>query len=190
MLLLDIPSHASKGLIESRPKAGSRVLPRSRWNLLDPETLGWAFAGQPNDTAFIGVLFERRAIAEPAAAALAAERRDKTRLKSLCDAIAGMTRHTFATEAGRTAERHFHSPILHATGNDTLILLKCEYLCRGQLDDAVQPSPACPGPAIPFRPSPRAPAAASNAMRCECWWNWRWRIRRSRCSRRPHRLCR
>ncbi|MFZ2982205.1 MAG: GntR family transcriptional regulator, partial [Sphingobium sp.] len=43
---------AAKGLVESRPKAGTRVLPRSRWNLLDPEVLAWAFAGEP-DMAFI-----------------------------------------------------------------------------------------------------------------------------------------
>ena len=28
----------AKGLVESRPKAGTRVLPRNRWNLLDPES--------------------------------------------------------------------------------------------------------------------------------------------------------
>ena len=38
---------AAKGLVESRPKAGTRVLPRERWNLLDPDVLAWAFAGSP-----------------------------------------------------------------------------------------------------------------------------------------------
>ena len=36
----------AKGLVESRPKAGTKVLPRGRWNLLDPEVLAWAFAGE------------------------------------------------------------------------------------------------------------------------------------------------
>jgi DNA-binding FadR family transcriptional regulator len=98
-----IQALAAKGLVESRPKAGTRVLPRNRWNLLDPEVLGWAFAGQP-DMAFIRSLFELRAIVEPAAAALAAERRDKADLKSMRDALAGMTRHTLATEAGRVPD--------------------------------------------------------------------------------------
>ncbi len=40
----------AKGLVESRPKAGTRVLPRSRWNLLDPEVLAWAFAKEPDMT--------------------------------------------------------------------------------------------------------------------------------------------
>ena len=51
----------AKGLVASRPKAGTRVLPRDRWNLLDPEVLGWAFAGEP-DIEFVRSLFELRAI--------------------------------------------------------------------------------------------------------------------------------
>ena len=35
----------AKGLVESRTKAGTRVLPRHRWNLLDPDVLASAFAG-------------------------------------------------------------------------------------------------------------------------------------------------
>ena len=38
----------AKGMLESRPKAGTRVLPRSRWNVLDPEMLAWMFAGEPD----------------------------------------------------------------------------------------------------------------------------------------------
>ena len=38
----------AKGLVESRTKAGTRVLPRHRWNLLDPDVLAWAFAGEPD----------------------------------------------------------------------------------------------------------------------------------------------
>jgi len=112
----------AKGLVESRPKTGTRVLPRSRWNLLDPDVLAWAFAGQP-DLAFIRSLFELRAIIEPAAAALAAERRDRDDLKAMKDALTGMSRHTLATDAGRAADRDFHDAILRATRNDALIVL-------------------------------------------------------------------
>src|SRR5437762_13484700 len=38
----------AKGLVESRPKAGTRVLPRERWNLLDPDVLAWACAREPD----------------------------------------------------------------------------------------------------------------------------------------------
>ncbi len=112
----------AKGLVESRPKAGTSVLPRNRWNLLDPDVLAWAFTGDP-DMRFIRNLFELRAIVEPAAAALAAERRDRTDLKTLKTALAAMTRHSLATELGRAADREFHTGILAATRNDALIVL-------------------------------------------------------------------
>lgn len=113
---------AAKGLVASRPKAGTRVMPRERWNLLDPEVLGWAFTGEP-DVDFVRSLFELRAIVEPAAARLAAERRDKADLKAMKDALAAMRQHTLTTEAGRAADRDFHSAILHATRNDALMVL-------------------------------------------------------------------
>jgi DNA-binding FadR family transcriptional regulator len=112
----------AKGLVESRPKAGTRVLPRTRWNLLDPDVLGWAFNGEP-DIQLIRSLFELRGIIEPAAARLAAERRDRADLKKMKDALALMRRHTLATDQGRSADREFHDAILHATRNDALIVL-------------------------------------------------------------------
>ena len=77
---------AAKGLIESRPKAGTRVNPRSRWNLLDPDVLGWTFEGEP-DTQFILDLFELRGIIEPAAAALAYGRRSKADMAAMRSAL-------------------------------------------------------------------------------------------------------
>src|SRR5437762_3646065 len=66
----------AKGLVESRPKAGTRVLPRDRWNLLDPDVLACAFAREP-DHGLIASLFELRGIVEPAHAARAAARRTR-----------------------------------------------------------------------------------------------------------------
>lgn len=112
----------AKGLVESRPKAGTRVLPRQRWNLLDPDVLAWAFQGEP-DERLIRSLFELRVIFEPAAAGLAAARRDREDLKAMKDALAGMRRHSLATEQGRAADRQFHDAILQATRNDAMIVL-------------------------------------------------------------------
>lgn len=112
----------AKGLVESRPKAGTRVLPRDRWNLLDPDVLAWAFAREP-DQQLIESLFELRGIIEPAAAALAAERCSREDLQRMKSGLALMRRHTLATEEGRQGDREFHSALLHATGNDALIAL-------------------------------------------------------------------
>jgi DNA-binding FadR family transcriptional regulator len=112
----------AKGLVESRPKTGTRVLPRERWNLLDPDVLAWAFAREP-DRRLIESLFELRAIIEPAAAALAAERRSREDLQSMKAGLALMRRHTLVTEEGRQGDRQFHSALLRATANDALIAL-------------------------------------------------------------------
>lgn len=112
----------AKGLVESRPKAGTRVLPRNRWNLLDPDVLAWAFARDP-DQQLIESLFELREIIEPPAAALAAERRSASQLQDMKAGLALMRRHTLATEEGRRGDRQFHAALLHATKNDALIAL-------------------------------------------------------------------
>ncbi len=112
----------AKGLVESRPKVGTRVLPRDRWNLLDPDVLAWAFSGEP-DKRFVRNLFELRAIVEPGAARLAAERRSRDDLSAMKEALAVMRRQTLATEAGRAADRDFHTAILRATQNDALVTL-------------------------------------------------------------------
>lgn len=113
---------AAKGLVESRPKIGTRVLPRNRWNLLDPAVLAWAFSGEP-DMDFVRDLFELRSIVEPNAARLAAERREKADVKAMKNALTRMRRHTLATEEGRAADRDFHDALLRATHNNALIAL-------------------------------------------------------------------
>ena len=50
---------AAKGLVDSRPKAGTRVNPRAMWNILDPDVLAWMFEGEPSEE-FIRDLFELR----------------------------------------------------------------------------------------------------------------------------------
>ena len=54
----------AKGLVEARPKSGTRVAPRDSWNLLDPDVLSWHFEADPNEK-FIRDLFELRRFVEP-----------------------------------------------------------------------------------------------------------------------------
>lgn len=112
----------AKGLIESRTRTGTRVLPRERWNLLDPEVLAWAFAGEP-DRRLVRALFELRSVIEPAAAGLAALRRQEPDLKRMRTALEGMRAHTLMTVEGRAADRDFHDAMLRATGNDAFVAL-------------------------------------------------------------------
>lgn len=112
----------AKGLVASKPKDGTRVLPRSNWNLLDPMVLAWAFAGEP-DPDFVRDLFELRALVEPAVARLAAERRDRNDIRQMKKALSVMRRHTLATEAGRAADREFHDALLRAAHNEVMMSL-------------------------------------------------------------------
>lgn len=112
----------SKGLLESRPRAGTHVTPRERWNLLDPDILAWMFAGKP-DPHFVRDLFELRGIIEPAAAALAAQRRTPEQVAAMAEALAGMASHGLATPEGQLADRTFHRVILAASGNEPLASL-------------------------------------------------------------------
>jgi DNA-binding FadR family transcriptional regulator len=112
----------AKGLVESRTRTGTRVSPRDRWNLLDPEVLAWSFETEPSED-FVRDLFELRMIVEPAAAELAAERRDDTDIKQMGEAIEGMRRHGLGNAEGQAADQRFHTAILAAARNAPLITL-------------------------------------------------------------------
>jgi DNA-binding FadR family transcriptional regulator len=113
---------AAKGLVESRPKAGTRITPRTRWNLLDPDILAWTFEGEPQRQ-FIVDLFELRAIIEPAAAGFAADRRSAADLVEMGNALAAMHQYGLADERGRAADQRFHRAILDAARNEPLASL-------------------------------------------------------------------
>ena len=113
---------AAKGLVQARPKIGTRVNPRSHWSLLDPDVLEWIFDSGP-DRALLNSLFELRRVIECAAAGFAARRRNRRHLKVMRSALARMAEHTLATPRGRAADLEFHATLLDATANPFLISL-------------------------------------------------------------------
>jgi DNA-binding FadR family transcriptional regulator len=114
---------AAKGLLESRPKLGTRVSAARSWHLLDPDVISWIFSTTP-DERLLRALFELRTIVEPAAAALAAAKRSPEQLQALRRALDEMAASTLAAEAGRQADRNFHSILLEASGNPFLASLE------------------------------------------------------------------
>jgi DNA-binding FadR family transcriptional regulator len=112
----------AKGLVNSRPKAGTRVSLRRHWSLLDPDLLAWQFEAEPT-AQFLRNLFELRMVVEPAAAALAAVRRTETQVTEMTAALDVMARNGLATETGRLADQQFHAIMLEATCNDAIIAL-------------------------------------------------------------------
>jgi DNA-binding FadR family transcriptional regulator len=113
---------AAKGLVESKPKVGTKVTARDCWHLLDPDVLGWAFESDP-DLDLLESLFELRNIVESAAAAFAATRRSTEQLDAMRDGIERMARYTLATPEGRQADQDFHATLLAATGNPYIVSL-------------------------------------------------------------------
>lgn len=113
---------AAKGLVESKPKVGTRISQPERWHLLDPDVLAWIFEFEPDDK-LLNSLFELRRIVEPHAAALAAKRRTDQDLTDMADALEGMAKHTLATEAGQVADQNFHHALLRASGNAFIVSL-------------------------------------------------------------------
>lgn len=110
---------AAKGLVESRPKSGTRIRERADWNLLDPEMLGWMFEAAP-PLSFVRDLFQLRLIVEPAAAEMAATQRTARQLSRMGHALEEMAVHGLGTDAGRAADQAFHALILEATHNELL----------------------------------------------------------------------
>lgn len=111
----------AKNLLSSRPKIGSWVEPRERWNLLDREVLTW-YAASPERHAFLKTVQEFRHIIEPEAAALAAVRRSDEELEAISRACREMG--TVRTLSERTAaDTRFHLEILRAAGNELLLPL-------------------------------------------------------------------
>src|SRR5207344_1945218 len=107
---------ASKGLLESRPKTGTRVRPPESWNLLDPDVLAWQWAAMPR-AEFVREIFELRRAFEPTVAALAAMRASKDDLRIMAAALDAMDA---AGDDGRRfigPDTEFHRTILAAVGN-------------------------------------------------------------------------
>lgn len=113
----------SKGLIDAKPKSGTRVAPRVNWNLLDPEVLRWSLNGEPSDK-LVCDLFEMRRIVEPNCARLAAERRTEAQLEAMREAINAMGSLRIYSEANYRADLAFHEAIIDGTNNSALACMK------------------------------------------------------------------
>ncbi len=111
----------SKGLIESRPRIGTRVRPRDAWNLLDADMLEW-YSRVASPVQFALKLQEMREMIEPYAAALAAANREEKSLATLAEAHRAMAAARNVDEWVR-ADLRFHLGVLNACSNELLIPL-------------------------------------------------------------------
>jgi DNA-binding FadR family transcriptional regulator len=110
---------AGKGLVQSRPKTGTRVRPRQDWNFLDADVLTWQLAVAPAGK-IVRELFELRRVIEPAAAALAAARAPAPHLRRLRAAYEDMVTACDQESGFLEPDMRFHRTILEAVDNEML----------------------------------------------------------------------
>lgn len=111
---------AAKGLVSVRPRHGTHVRPAHDWSMLDRDVLGWLAGGAGLGQGVLLALEETRAIIEPAAAALAAERATSEDCARIHAALAAMESGQDDPEAAIVADKAFHLAIIEATHNPIL----------------------------------------------------------------------
>ena len=142
---------AAKGLIAAKPRAGTKVQPREKWSLLDPDVLGWHLEVEPSRD-FIISLFELREVVEPSAAALAAQRRDSADLVAIAAALRRLERDPEDSPAVLHADLAFHHAILKATKSDALLAMSpvIGSTLRWSVELTIYALPRVHGEALPF----------------------------------------
>ena len=107
---------SAKGLVVLKTRVGTRVLNSSSWNFFDAELLAWRVE-MGLDEEFRRSLNEIRLAVEPAAAALAAQRRDRVHLQQLRDCVRRMGEGIGDRDRFAEADLEFHQLIGIASGN-------------------------------------------------------------------------
>jgi DNA-binding FadR family transcriptional regulator len=106
----------AKGLIEARPKVGTRVSPTSRWNFFDPQVLSWHFEAKP-DRRFYESLFDVRHALEKRAVVLSCERRTAENVRLMKYWLHQMDNSVGNLEAHGLAALEIHRTIAESSGN-------------------------------------------------------------------------
>lgn len=113
---------AAKGLVASRTRTGTVVLPADRWNLMDPDVLAWRYRGQPSKS-HLDDLAEVRVALEPEAARLAAARVRTRELARLRDLITAMEQTLEQPDEFIAADLAFHQAVVEASRNELFVTI-------------------------------------------------------------------
>jgi len=109
----------AKGMVEARPKVGTRVTPTSRWSFFDPQVLSWHFYAKP-DRRFFESLFDVRAALESRAIALASARRTAEHVRLMKYWLHQMDLAEGNLEAHGLSALEIHRTIAEGSGNALL----------------------------------------------------------------------
>ena len=112
----------AKGMLASRPKAGTWVLPQVSWNMLDEDVLRWVWSDAGCEHTALH-LTQLRRIVEPAACEIAALSAMDSDIATIERAYRAMDAAGHDPVAFAIPDLEFHRGILRATGNPFLISL-------------------------------------------------------------------
>lgn len=110
-------SLSAKGMLQVRRRHGTIVLPRSQWQLFDPDVITWRARAGAVDADLIRDLMELRTIIEPNAARLAATRATPEDRVAVRRAFKAMERAVAGQGEYVPADLAFHGAILTACHN-------------------------------------------------------------------------
>ncbi len=106
----------AKGLLDARPRRGTWVQPEEKWNLLDPDVLGWLLERKYSPALLIEFTQIRLAM-EPGAAALAARVAAPEDKAAIRNAIERMQAADRGDDDPLDSDIAFHVAVLRATRN-------------------------------------------------------------------------
>ena len=109
----------AKGMVEARPKVGTRVSPTSRWSFFDPQVLSWHFYAKP-DARFYESLFDTRRALETRAVRLASERRTAENVRLMKYWLHQMELSEGNLEAHGLSALEIHRAIAESSGSALL----------------------------------------------------------------------
>jgi DNA-binding FadR family transcriptional regulator len=108
----------AKGMVQPRPRTGTRVLPPQRWNLLDQDVIRWRAAG-PHGPRQLEDLSDLRSAVEVLAARRCVTAATDEQVAAMHEACDRMERAAAEVDHGAftAADVVFHSLLLEASGN-------------------------------------------------------------------------
>jgi DNA-binding FadR family transcriptional regulator len=106
----------AKGLLGARPRRGTWVQPEDRWNLLDPDVLGWLLERKFSPALLIEFT-EMRLAVEPGAATLAANVAGPEEKAAISHAIERMQAADRGDDDPLDSDIAFHVAVLRASRN-------------------------------------------------------------------------
>lgn len=109
----------SKGMLEARQRRGTVITERDKWNMLDPDVLGW-IAESGADPSMLIRLTDVRMIVEPGACLLAARDGSDSDLRKVEAAYKKMAEHVDHPQRYTDADHDFHLALLAACRNEYL----------------------------------------------------------------------